>query len=54
MFHALLADCPVLYLSITALLGAYLLRAQKPTAAEKIGFVLLVGSLRCFFVQNVV
>jgi len=52
VFHALLADCPVLYLSITALLGAYLLRAQKPTAAEKIGFVLLVGCCAAFLFRT--
>lgn len=41
VFHSLLADCPVLYLGITVLLAAHLLRASKPTAGDKITIGLL-------------
>ncbi len=42
VFHSLLADCPILYLSITILLGISLFRAPKATTTDRVLLVLLI------------
>lgn len=52
VFHSLLADCPVLYLSITMLLGISLFHAPKAVTADRVAFALLILCSAAFIIGD--